>query len=319
MNNTNILKKLKPMKILGKGSEGVVILSHNENYAVKIYRKKPSQVIMFIKIINYLEDYNNIPKTIYKSYIITSNKNSLDRYIVNNNLPNYFSYKNENNLKLLSSKYKMDYKLFEIMKTYKITLEDFLQKLLNNKNIEKDNKINILNSLLHQGLLTLLWLYMKKGIVHGDTNLNNFFVEDTNDDFFNIHIKEFDFNIKLYGYYLIIADFGYAKSIELIEYYKYPYDVYDEIMNNSLHPWNDMMNLIKSFKKYYELLESNDLELNYSYISLQANTETSNDYKNMLKSYITNENLKDNIKIFKKNYFLFVINNIFDKNNEIKI
>jgi hypothetical protein len=69
----------------------------------------------------------------------------------------------------------MDYKLFEIMKTYKITLKDFLQELLNNKNIEKDNKINILNSLLHQGLLTLLWLYMKKGIVHGDTNFNNFF------------------------------------------------------------------------------------------------------------------------------------------------
>ena len=101
MNNTNILKKLKPMKILGKGSEGIVILSHNKNYAVKIYRKKPSQVIMFIKIVNYLEDYNNLPKTIYKSYIITSNKNSLDRYIVNNNLPNYFSYKNENNLKFI--------------------------------------------------------------------------------------------------------------------------------------------------------------------------------------------------------------------------
>jgi hypothetical protein len=50
---------------------------------------------MFIKIINYLQDYDNIPKTIYKSYIITSNKNSLNRYIVNNNLPNYFSYKNE--------------------------------------------------------------------------------------------------------------------------------------------------------------------------------------------------------------------------------
>lgn len=191
----------------------------------------------------------------------------------------------------------MDYKLFEIMKTYKITLEDFLAKILINKNIESENKINILNSLLYQGLLTLLWLYVKKGIVHGDTNLNNFFVEDTDDDFFNIHIKDFDFNIKLYGYYLIIADFGYAKSIELIEYYKYPYDIHDEIMNNSLHPLNDTINLIKSFRKYFKLLESNNLELNYSYILLKANNETSYDYKNMLKSYITNENLKNNIKI----------------------
>jgi hypothetical protein len=35
------------MKILGKGSEGIVILLHNENYAVKIYRKTKSSYYVY--------------------------------------------------------------------------------------------------------------------------------------------------------------------------------------------------------------------------------------------------------------------------------
>jgi hypothetical protein len=47
MNNN--LNKLKPFKILGKGSEGVVILTHDNRYSVKIYRKNPNENIIKFK------------------------------------------------------------------------------------------------------------------------------------------------------------------------------------------------------------------------------------------------------------------------------
>ena len=33
------MDKLRPKKILGKGSQGTVILTNNDNYTVKIYTK----------------------------------------------------------------------------------------------------------------------------------------------------------------------------------------------------------------------------------------------------------------------------------------
>ena len=69
----------------------------------------------------------------------------------------------------------MDNKLFEIMKKYDISLKDFIEKL-KIKKIDDQTKINILYSLFQQGLVTLFWLYMKKGIIHSDINYNNFYV-----------------------------------------------------------------------------------------------------------------------------------------------
>jgi hypothetical protein len=86
---------------------------------------------MFINIINYLKD-NKLPKTIYKSYL-------LKKYLEDNKLPNHFSYKNKTNLELLSSKYKMTKKLFEVMKTYDMLLSDFVEEL-NNSTIEPQLK-----------------------------------------------------------------------------------------------------------------------------------------------------------------------------------
>lgn len=69
------LKNFKPYKKLGKGSEGIVIMTNNNKYTVKIYRLEPKYMISLIRIINYLQKYN-IP-TIYKSYKFLSKKNSL--------------------------------------------------------------------------------------------------------------------------------------------------------------------------------------------------------------------------------------------------
>jgi len=59
----NILKQLKPLKILGKGSQGIIILSHDDNYVVKIYTKPSKNLKMLVRIINYFVHHKNLPKT----------------------------------------------------------------------------------------------------------------------------------------------------------------------------------------------------------------------------------------------------------------
>jgi hypothetical protein len=114
-NENNILKKLIPSKILGKGSEGIALQTRDSKYTVKIYKKQYLKALIFLKIVNYLQDYTKLPKTIYKSYLFTSAINSFNRYISDNSLPNYFSYKDNDNLVNLSSKYKMDKKLYKTL------------------------------------------------------------------------------------------------------------------------------------------------------------------------------------------------------------
>ena len=158
-------------------SERVVILTYDNKYTVKIYSSNYLKSMMFFNIVIYLQDCK-LPKTIYKSYLFTQKENSLERYLNENKLPNHFSYKNINNLKLLSSKYKMTKKLFEVMKKYNSSLKDFIEKL-KAKDIDIQLKINILYSLFKQGLLTIYWLYIKKSIIHGTVSYDNFFVQKT--------------------------------------------------------------------------------------------------------------------------------------------
>lgn len=299
----NILYKFKPVKILGRGSQGTVILTHDENYVVKIYTKKLKNLKMLIKILDFLINYNNLPKTIYKSYHITEQQNSLNRYL-HNNLPQHFSFTNEENLKKLSKNYKIKPLLFEVIKTYKLTLRDFFENLIKN-NLNNNIKIEILHSLLYQGLFTLLWLYMKKGIVHLDINADNFFIEETKDKIFNIAINGVTYNVKLYGYYLIIADFGYARSIEVIDYDSYEYSINVNIESLNIHPLNDIMDYIKMFKKYFKKLNIDDIKINLDKVNIRSNY-TKQDYRDMLRSYYKKkDDLKNNIKKFKKDFFLF--------------
>ena len=299
----NILYKFKPVKILGRGSQGTVILTHDENYVVKIYTKKSKNLKMLVKILDFLINYNNLPKTIYKSYHITEQQNSLNRYL-HNNLPQHFSFTNEENLKKLSKNYKIKPFLFEVIKTYKLTLRDFFENLIKN-NLNNNIKIEILHSLLYQGLFTLLWLYMKKGIVHLDINSDNFFIEETKDKIFDIKINGITYNVKLYGYYLIIADFGYARSIEVIDYDNYEYSINVNIESMNIHPLNDIMDYIKMFKKYFKKLNIDDIKINLDKVNIRSNY-TKQEYRDMLRSYYKKkDDLKNNIKKFKKDFFIF--------------
>ena len=258
--NDDILSQLKPYKILGKGSEGVIILSHDKKYIVKIYISNYLKSLMFFNIISYLQDAK-LPKTVYKSYLFTQKKNSLERYLSNNNLPNHFSYKNNNNLEFLSSKYKMTTKLYEIMKTYDMSLEDFIEKI-KFKNIDIQLKINILYSLFQQGLLTLYWLYMTKGIIHSDINSNNFFVQKTKKDKLVININDTIHTVKLFGYYLVIGDFGYAKSIELVSFDKNPDKGSLTVLSDVFNPLFDITNFIKLFKIKFLDYDIHNIKIN---------------------------------------------------------
>lgn len=313
MNHNNILKQLKPTKILGKGSQGIVILSHDDNYAVKIYTKKAHNLKMLIKIINFFINCKSLPKTIYKSYYLTENMNSLNRYIENNNLPNHFSYNSNNNLKILSQKYNMKIRLFEIMKTYDITLKDFIEKIMKNNNINENLRIEIIHSLFYQGLFTLLWLYMKKGILHLDISSDNFFVIETDDKELIIDIKDTTYNVKLYGYYLVISDFGYARSIELIDSDNYNYNYRVNLEELNMHPWRDTNDFIKMFKKYFKELNINNIGIKNNIANSRFNS-TKQEYRSMIRSYYKKNDgeFKKSKKNFKDEYLKFFIKYILN-------
>ena len=303
------MNNIIPYKILGKGSQGYIILTDNNEYAVKIYKNKIKNLKMLIKIIYFLHT-KDVPKTIYKTYFLTEKKNSLDRYILNNNLPKHFSYISENNLEELSKKYNMTQKLFEIMKKYDITLNDFINNLMIN-DISNNSLINIkiLKSLFYQGILTLLWLYIIKGIIHFDINSNNFFIEKTDDIEFNIEINNIIYKVPLYGYYLILGDFGYATSIELLKPIDYDYKINLILVSYIMHPYDDLNNFIRIFRKYF--LNYNihllNLDINLVKCNMSIINKTKTEYKNMIISYYNQSNdFKINKKIFKKIYFQLI-------------
>jgi hypothetical protein len=268
---------------------------------------------MFFNIVLYLQDCK-LPKTIYKSYLFTEKKNSLNRYLDDNNLPNHFSYKNNNNLRLLSDKYKMTKKLFEVMKTYDISLKDFIEKL-KLKNIDTQLKINILYSLFQQGLITIYWLYIKKSIIHHDISNDNFFVQKTKKNNLKININDTIYNIKLYGYYLVISDFGYANSIELIKFDKNPEKKILTVLSQELNPLSDIKDLISIFKKAFLNYNINNIKINnYTLLSTNGDYDLRNSYKTMIKSYISNnKDLENHIILFKDSLTSYMNQYIFSK------
>ena len=295
------VKKFKPSKILGKGSEGVVILTNNKDITIKIYRVNARKMISLLRIVKYIKKYD-LP-TLYKSYEFLDKKNSLDRY--KNKLPEYFSYIDEKNLEKLSKNFIMKSRLIEIMKTYQITLNDFLKI----KNIP--NKVEILKSLFYQGILTLTWLYYKKGILHKDISLDNFFVEKTNIKKFEIKIGRNIYEIDLEGYYLVFNDFGHSRSLELFDVDEYPDSLNSTFGSGSMNPYYELLDFINIFKKYIKL------NINHSILSTGMynsgfNTDITSEYKKLIKSYVKDDNFKQKLKIFKKKYLDFVTNKILN-------
>jgi len=141
---------------------------------------------------------------------------------------------------------------------------------------------------------------MKKGILHKDINLDNFFVEKTNDKNLEITIGLNTYNIKLYGYYLVLADFGHARSFELVDIIEYPKNVNSFIGSTDMNPYYELLEIINIFKKYIKI-NTSDVVIKTGFFSSKYNIEISDEYKILLKSYMKYKNYKNEIKQFKQN------------------
>jgi hypothetical protein len=277
----NISKKITPNKILGKGSEGIVIISNNKKYTIKVYHKNIIELNQYKNIINYL--YNKkikVPKTIYKSYLITNCKYSLKKYITEN-LSNTF----------------LQNRLCEVMKKYDNTLKKFIKEL---NILDKKVKNNILYSLYKQGILTLLWLYINKGIIHNDITLNNFYILKTKTKNFKIKIYNDNYNVKLYGYYLIIADFGYATCIDIMELKNISNQKINNIYYN-YNPWYDI-------KRFIDLFSNTKVIQNINQKETINNLKLNKSYNNMIKMFVENKLTKTICKKYKKLFYKYIIN-----------
>jgi hypothetical protein len=180
-----------------KYSNSKIIHIYNNKYCIKEYSLEYINIELFINILIFLQTTKKLPKTIYKSYYFTENIYLFKKYILRTSLPNTFIIKNKNLFELFSSKYKLNQKIYELAKYNKCSFKNFIKKINNNENISNEKRIDILYSLLNQGLMTLFWLYMKKGIVHNNLNYDNFYVIKTNKSFIKINIEDYNNIINL--------------------------------------------------------------------------------------------------------------------------
>jgi len=154
---------------------------------------------------------------------------------------------------------------------------------------------------------------MNKGIIHGDINSNNFFIQKTTKENLNININEIKYSIKLFGYYLVLGDFGYAKSIELISFDKNPNKKILCGLSIIFNPLYDIDNFIILFRKNFNIFSNIKLE-NYLSSSRDEDYDMRSAYKTMIKSYISkNDDLENDIKIFKKLFSDYMHSYIFSK------
>ena len=130
-----------------------------------------------------------------------------------------------------------------------------------------------------------------------------------------ININNTTYNIKLFGYYLVIGDFRYANSIELISFTDNPEKKLLTVLSHTFNPLTDINNFIKLFKIKFMNYNVHNIKVNDYLLSMHDidyNLRTS--YKTMIKSYISNnENLDNNIKIFKNLYSEYMTKYIFSK------
>lgn len=309
----NEINKLLPKKILGKGTQGIVIealdqnnSSNYNNVVVKIYSSPPSKQSFLLPIYKHLfhsDNSENNPPTIYESFYLKKRLNSLNRYINNNHLPQQFSVRtNEEIKKLKENGFNVRSRLYEVMAKYDYSLNSFIP-ILYSFNEQTTN--NIIKSLFYQGLLTLIWLYMNKGISHNDISADNFLIKKTEDEYFEINIYNQSFKVKLYGYYLVLSDFGHASSIELSDYDKYP-NVIKPSEQFYINPFHDIYYYIQMYKQFGVSLTILDNVEKPIYTLVIRN------YKRDKYRHTFQQTLND----YKKHFFTYVYKKLLNENNE---
>ena len=100
----------------------------------------------------------------------------------------------------------------------------------------------------------------------------------------------------------------------MIDYDNYEYNISVNLESLNIHPLNDIIYYIKIFKKYFTKLDVNNIEINLDRINDRSNY-TKQDYRNMIRSYYKKkDDFKKNVKIFKKEYFMFFRKYILNEN-----
>ena len=147
---------------------------------------------------------------------------------------------------------------------------------------------------------------MKKGIIHGDISLNNFFVKKTNNKIFSVEINKNIYETELYGYYLVFSDFGRSNSFELFEHDEFTDNINSIFGSGKMNPYYEILEIMNIFKKYMPANFHNNQILIDGMFNANFNVSLRQSYKNLIKSYIKNENFKTNLKNFKKDYCNYV-------------
>ena len=124
--------------------------------------------------------------------------------------------------------------------------------------------------------------------------------QKTMDDFFKNPSSSAKYEIKRY-FYLIWEN----KSHLPIDYDEYKYNIRINMETLNLHPLNHLMDYIKIFKKYFKKININNIGINIDRINSRINN-TKMYYRDMIRSYYKKkDDLKENIKKFKNEYFIF--------------
>lgn len=145
----------------------------------------------------------------------------------------------------------------------------------------------------------------EKGILHKDLSLDNYFIQKTDNEYFEITIKNIKYKVKLYNYYLVLGDFGYSRSLELSDHNEYPDSLNSSVASSDMNPYYEILNFINIFKKYINI-DTDEYILKSGVYNVGNNMSMTSQYKSLMKSYILNENFKEESKKFKGNYFKFI-------------
>jgi serine/threonine protein kinase len=312
MTETVSFENLVPRRKIGNGTNGVVILTKDKKFCVKIYKKIVGRGLQ--KILQILQNEENHLDTIYKTYMLHVDKNNIRRYN-QEQLPKKFGIsglENSTEIENLYKTYNLKNKVFEVMKKYQMTLEDFFTVLRHTTQIGLEQKKIIIKSFIKQGLITLFSLYINHGIVHNDIHSQNFFVEETDEDFFVTPIKGIKYGVDTARYSLIIADFGISRSLEVVKYAENR-SLSGWNISPDFNPFNDIFNMIGMFESISKELFDMNTDMYLEEIVgitrdiFDIDIESTN-YHTMIQTYIRGNPLFELELLKFKNYYFERIN-----------
>lgn len=225
-----------------------------------------------------------INKTIEKEFYI-------GHLLETNNIPGFIHYMclfqcYDNTYQLLENK-KYDIKNLHIC-TAKPD-NDIIKSILVMPFIQEDSiknykwnndKYNILKSVIQQSILSIFMAYHKLGFIHNDLHLDNILLKKTKKDVITYQTDIFNYNIKSYGYKVIIMDFDSSfvnidKNVGNQTYWHNLLNMISRLQTDLKTIDEDRINIL-NFSKIISFIEKN-LQNNISYLKTSRLVDMFND------------------------------------------